>query len=56
MISIIKFRKEKLINQRNRFKNEEEIISHINLIEEEIKISKKDSRMIELRNWLDLIS
>ena len=41
---------------RNRFKNEEEINNHINFIEEEIKKSEKDSRMLELRNWLNLIS
>ena len=56
MISIIKLRKDRLINQRNRFKNEEEVNNHINLIEEEIKISEKNSRMVELRNWLNLIS
>ena len=56
MINIIKFRKVALINQRNRFKNEEEINSHINFIEEEIKVSKKNNRMLELRNWLDIIS
>jgi len=56
MISIIKFRKDRLINQRNRFKNEEEVNNHINFIEEEIKISEKNSRMLELRNWLNLIN
>ena len=56
MVDIIKFRKDALIEKRNRFKNEEEIINHINFIEEEIKISQKDSRMLELRNWLNLIS
>ena len=56
MIDIIKFRKDSLIKKRNRFKNEEEINSHIKFIEEEIKISIKDSRMLELRNWLNLIS
>jgi GMP synthase (glutamine-hydrolysing) len=55
MISIIKFRKDRLIDQRNRFKDEGEINKHINLIEEEIKISEKNSRMIELRNWLNLL-
>ena len=55
MIDIIKFRKNGLIKKKNRFKNEEEINSHINFIEQEIKISKKDSRMLELRNWLNLI-
>jgi GMP synthase (glutamine-hydrolysing) len=55
MVDIIKFRKEALIEKRNRFKNEEEINSHINFIEKEIKISKKDSRMLELRNWLNIV-
>ena len=54
MVDIIKFRKDALIEKRNRFKNEEEINNHINFIEEEIKISKKDSRMLELRNWLNI--
>tara|TARA_B100000787_G_scaffold105879_1_gene78541 strand:- start:634 stop:1425 length:792 start_codon:yes stop_codon:yes gene_type:complete len=56
MIDIIKFRKDALIEKRNRFKNEEEINNHISFIEEEIKVSKKDSRMVELRNWLNLIT
>ena len=56
MIDIIKFRKDALIEKRNRFKNEEEINNHINFIEEEIKISKKDARMLELRNWLNIIN
>ena len=56
MIDIIKFRKDALIEKRNRFKNEEEINNHINFIEEEIKVSEKDSRMLELRNWLSIIN
>ena len=56
MVNIIKFRKDALIKKRNRFKDEEEINKHINFIEEEIKISKKDSRMLELRNWLNIIN
>ncbi|MDC3355260.1 type 1 glutamine amidotransferase [Candidatus Pelagibacter sp.] len=56
MVDIIKFRKDTLIKKRKRFKNEEEINNHINFIEKEIKISKKDSRMLELRNWLNLIN
>jgi GMP synthase (glutamine-hydrolysing) len=55
MIDIIKFRKNTLIEKRNRFKNEDEVDNHIKFIEEEIKISKKDSRMLELRNWLNII-
>ena len=56
MIDIIKFRKEALIEKRNRFKNEKVIGSHINLIEEEIKVSEKDSRMLEIKNWLNLLN
>ena len=52
MINIIKFRKNVLINKRNRFQNNNEVEKHINFIEEEIKISKVNSRMIELKNWL----
>jgi GMP synthase (glutamine-hydrolysing) len=56
MVDIIKFRKNTLIKKGSRFKNEEEINNHINFIEEEIKISDKDSRMLEIRNWLNLIN
>jgi GMP synthase (glutamine-hydrolysing) len=56
MVDIIKFRKDVLITKKNRFKDEEAIKNHINFIEEEIKISEKNSRMIELRNWLNLIN
>ena len=56
MVDIIKFRKNALIEKRNRFKDEDEVNNHINLIEEEIKISKKDSRMLELKNWLNIIN
>ena len=33
-----------------------EIEEHINLIEEENKISEKSSRLLELQNWLNYIS
>ena len=56
MVDIIKFRKSVLIEKRNRFKNEEEIDNHINFIEKEIKISEKKDRMLELKNWLNIIS
>ena len=55
MITLIKFRKEKLINVRKCFKDEEEIHNHIKFIEEEIKRSKKENRMLELKNWLDYL-
>ena len=56
MIDIIKFRKKALIENRKRFQNEEEINNHIDFIKDEIKISEKNSRMVELRNWLNIIS
>ena len=55
MITLIKFRKEKLINVRKCFKDEEEIQNHIKFIEKEIKRSKKENRMLELKNWLDYL-
>jgi GMP synthase (glutamine-hydrolysing) len=55
MITLINFRKDKLINDRKCFKDEEEIQNHIKFIEKEIKISEKDSRMLELRNWLNYL-
>ena len=55
MISLIKFRKDRLINVRKCFKDEKEIQNHINFIEQEIKISEKDSRMLELKNWLNYL-
>jgi GMP synthase (glutamine-hydrolysing) len=55
MISLIKFRKDRLINTRKCFKDEKEIQEHISFIEKEIKISIKESRMMELKNWLDYL-
>tara|TARA_B100000287_G_scaffold292969_1_gene276330 strand:+ start:1678 stop:2475 length:798 start_codon:yes stop_codon:yes gene_type:complete len=55
MITLIKFRKDRLINDRKCFKDEEEIKNHIKFIEEEIKKSEKDSRMLELKNWLNYL-
>ena len=56
MIDIIKFRKKALIENRKRFQNEDEINNHIDFIKDEIKISEKNSRMVELKNWLNIIS
>ena len=55
MITLIKFRKDKLINTRKCFKDEKEIQEHISFIEKEIKISVKESRMLELKNWLNYL-
>ena len=54
MVTLINFRKERLL-QNKSFNNEEDMISHIKIIEDEIKISNKDLRMRELRNWLNFI-
>ena len=56
MISLIEFRKDRLINNRKAFKNEDEIKKHILYIKDEIPVSNKAQRMIELKNWLDNIS
>ena len=55
MITLINFRKDRLINDRKCFKDELEIQNHIKFIEEEIKRSEKDSRMLELKNFLDYL-
>ena len=55
MISLIEFRKDKLIQTRKAFKNEEEIKNHILFIKKEISVSNKSQRMIELKNWIDSI-
>jgi len=55
MITLINFRKDKLINNRKCFNNETEVQNHIKFIEDEIKNSAKDNRMLELKNWLDYL-
>ena len=55
MITLINFRKENLINNKS-FNDENDLNTHIKIIEDEIKITNKDLRMRELKNWLDLIS
>ena len=39
----------------NLFNNDEEIQNHISLIKEEISVSNKDERMLELKNWINII-
>ena len=56
MISLIEFRKDRLIQSRKAFKDEEEIKNHILLIKKEITVSNKSQRMIELKNWIDNMS
>ena len=55
MISLIEFRKDRLIKNRKVFRDENEIQNHISLIENEIKVSNKDQQMLELKNWLNSI-
>ena len=55
MISLIEFRKDKLIQSRKVFRDEEEIKNHILFIKKEIAVSNKSQRMIELKNWMDSI-
>tara|TARA_B100001063_G_scaffold202582_1_gene196383 strand:- start:65 stop:853 length:789 start_codon:yes stop_codon:yes gene_type:complete len=55
MISLIEFRKDRLISNRKVFKDEKEVHSHISFIKNEMKTSNKKLRMLELKNWLDSI-
>ena len=55
MITLIKFRRERLLENKS-FSDEKDLESHISMIEKEDKITKKESRMRELKNWLDLIA
>ena len=55
MVSLIEFRKDRLIKTRKVFKDEIEIENHVASIKKEIAVSNKTQRMIELKNWLDNI-
>ena len=56
MISLIEFRKDKLVESRKVFNSLEEVDNHINYIKKEITVSNKDKTMMELRNWLNFIN
>ena len=56
MISLINFRRDRLINFRKVFKKESDIDIHIENIKQEIQNTNKDSRMQELKNWLHHIN
>ena len=47
------FAKDASLSERITLLAKREIQNHINFIEEEIKVSEKNSRMIELKNWLN---
>ena len=55
MINLIEFRKDKLIENRKAFKNNKEVENHISFIKDEISVSDKELRMLELKNWLESI-
>ena len=52
MISLIEFRKKRLIEYRKVFKNDAEVEEHISFIKKEILLTDKKNRMLELKNWL----
>ena len=52
MISLIEFRKDKLIENRKVFNDEQDVQNHISFIKNEILITDKEKRMVELKNWL----
>tara|TARA_Y100001936_G_C16052339_1_gene658661 strand:+ start:351 stop:1133 length:783 start_codon:yes stop_codon:yes gene_type:complete len=55
MINLIYFRKDRLLSKK-AFKDENEINSHVKMIEDANKVSNKKERMRELENWLNLIN
>ena len=55
MIRLIHFRTDRLIDKK-AFKDQKEINNHIQMIEKENKVSNKNLRMMELRNWLNYLN
>ncbi len=56
MISLIEFRKDKLIENRKVFKDTWEVEKHISFIKKEILVTNKEKRMLELKNWLNQLN
>ena len=56
MISLIEFRKDRLIENRKVFKSENDVKNHVSFIKNEISISNKEKRMVELKNWLNSLN
>ena len=56
MISLIEFRKDRLIETRKVFKNIKDVENHISFIKKEISIADKEKRMVELKNWLNQLN
>ncbi len=55
MIRLIHFRKERLL-EKKAFKSEDEIVTHVKSIEDEISRSNKEQRMKELYNWINYLN
>ena len=55
MINLINFRKERLLKVRKAFKDEGELKKHISIIRDEIINSDREQRMLELKNWINII-
>ena len=56
MISLIEFRKDRLIENRKVFNDEKDVKNHISFIKNEILITDKEKRMVELKNWLNQLN
>ena len=56
MISLIQFRKDRLIENRKVFKNITDVEKHILFIKKEILVTNKEKRMLELKNWLNQLN
>ena len=56
MISLIEIRKDRLIENRKVFKSESDVKNHVSFIKNEISISNKEKRMVELKNWLNSLN
>ena len=56
MISLIEFRKDRLIKNRKVFKNITDVEKHILFIKKEILVTNKEKRMLELKNWLNQLN
>ena len=54
MIKLIKHRSKGML-EKNVFKNQDDINSHINSIEKENSKLSDDVRTIELKNWLNYL-
>ena len=53
MISLIRFRKDRLIYLKKLFDDEKGLENHINFINQEKRNSNKEARTREIKNWLD---